>query len=204
MFDWNALLDRVAATQKGAKLRPQTVCRMLGDLAPADAVYSLDCGANTHFAARMIRIRDGQRWSGSGTLVSMASGVPYAIAASFAFPDRPSIAIVGDGGFAMLMAELSTAVFHRRNVKVIVLNNDSLAEVRFEQREIGNPEYGCALGHIDFARFAEACGARGFRAASLRELQPAMQGWLAAPGVAVLDVQVDADEEATEPDAVKA
>jgi thiamine pyrophosphate-dependent acetolactate synthase large subunit-like protein len=82
-------------------------------LAPANAACRMDCGANTHFAARMIQIRDGQSRTGTGTLVSVASGLPLAIAGAFAHPDRPSIAVVGDGGFAMLMAELSTAVFHR-------------------------------------------------------------------------------------------
>ena len=200
MRDWNTLLDRVAAAQKRPRLRPQTVARALSDLAPANAVYSMDAGANTHFAARYIRIGADQRWSGTGTLVSMASGLPYAVAAAFAFPDRPSIAVVGDGGFAMLMAELSTAVFYRRNVKVIVFNNDAFGEVKFEQREIGNPEYGTALGHIDFAMFAQSVGALGFRAASVSELKPAITAWLSAPGVAVLDVQVDAEEEATSPD----
>jgi pyruvate dehydrogenase (quinone) len=200
MRDWNGLLAQVAATQRGPKVRPQTVCRALSDAAPPTSIFALDCGANTHFAARMMRIREGQAWSGTGTLVSMGSGVPYAIAASFAFPDRPVIAIVGDGGFAMTMAELSTAVLHRRNVKVIVLNNDTLGEVRFEQRDIGNPEYGCTLAHIDFAAFAEAAGARGFRASTVQELQSAIPAWLAATGVAVLDVQVDPDEEAKTPD----
>lgn len=129
MAEWSALLDRVATTQKGPRIRPQTVTRMLSDLAPDNAIFSMDAGANTHFAARMIQIRGEQRWSGTGTLDSMASALPYAVAASFAFPDRPSIAVAGDGGLAMLMAELSTAVMHRRNVKVLVLNNDSFGEV---------------------------------------------------------------------------
>lgn len=199
MREWQGLLDRVADTQKSPRLRPQTACRALSELAPANAVFSMDAGANTHFAARHIRIREGQGWSGTGTLVSMASGMPYAVAAAFAFPDRPSIAVVGDGGFAMLMAELSTAVFYKKNVKVMVLNNDAFGEVKFEQRELGNPEYGCAIGHIDFAKFAEAVGGQGFRTSSVADLKPAMQAWLAAPGVAVLDVQVDAEEEALPP-----
>lgn len=70
MRDWNAMLDRIAATQTGPRLRPQTACRLLSDLAPDNAVFSLDTGANTHFAARMIRIREGQRWSGTGRLAS--------------------------------------------------------------------------------------------------------------------------------------
>jgi pyruvate dehydrogenase (quinone) len=200
MRDWNGLLERVASTQKGPRLRPQTACRALGELAPANAVFSLDTGANTHFAARMIGLREGQAWSGSGTMASMASGLPYAIGASFAFPERPQIAVVGDGGLAMLVAELSTAVVYRRNVKVMVLNNDTLGEVKFEQRMLGNPEFGCGLGHIDFAAVARAVGARGFEVRSPDALRAAMQAWLAEPGVALLDVQVDGEEEPKEPE----
>lgn len=204
MADWRALLDRVVATQKSARIRPQTVTWMLGDLAPDNAVFSMDAGANTHFAARMIQIRAEQRWSGTGSLDSMASALPYAVAAAFAFPDRPSIAVAGDGGLAMLMAELSTAVMYRRNVKVLVLNNDMFGEVRFEQRGLGYPNYGVDLGHFDFAKVVEAVGGRGFRAATLGALASAMRAWLAAPGVALLDVQVDPDEEATMPDKLRA
>jgi pyruvate dehydrogenase (quinone) len=204
MTEWRSLLDRVASTQKHARLRPQTAMKALSDLAPANSMFSMDCGANTHFAARMIQIREGQSWTGSGTLVSMAAGLPLAIAGAFAHPDRPSIAVVGDGGFAMLMAELSTSVVHKLNVKVMVLNNDALGEVKFEQRELGNPEYGCDLGHIDFAAYAEAVGARGFRASRPEELRPAIAKWLAAAGPAVLDVQVDAEEPTKKPDELTA
>ncbi len=200
MSEWNGLLDQVASTQKGPRLRPQTAVRALSDLAPANAVFSMDCGANTHFAARIMQMREGQRWTGSGMLVSMASGLPLAVAGAFAFPDRTSIAVVGDGGFAMLMAELSTAVLHKLNVKVMVLNNDALGQVTFEQRDIGNPVYGCELAHIDFAAYAEAAGAKGFRASQAGELRPAIQAWLAAPGPAVLDIQVDPAEEPKRPD----
>jgi pyruvate dehydrogenase (quinone) len=202
--DWLRLLDRVADTQKGPRLRPQTAVKILSDLAPSDALFSMDCGANTHFAARFIQIRDDQKWTGSGTLVSMASGLPLAIAGAFAYPDRPSIAVVGDGGFAMLMAELSTAVLHGLNVKVMVLNNDSLAQVKFEQHDLGNPDYGCDLGHVDFAAFARAVGAKGFSAAGLADLRPAIKAWLNASGPAVLDVQVDPNEPPKKPDELAA
>ena len=204
MRAWQALLERVAATQKGSRLRPQTAMKALSDLAPANAMFSMDCGANTHFAARMIQIREGQTWTGSGTLVSMASGLPIAMAGAFAHPDRPSIAVVGDGGFAMLMAELSTAVVHKLNVKVVVLNNNALAEVKFEQRELGNPEYGCELGHIDFAAFAEAVGARGLRVRTTQELKPTILQWLRVSGPAVLDIEVDAEEPTQKPDELSA
>ena len=133
MADWNTLLDQVAATPR-SPLRPQMVIRALSDLLADDAVISLDCGANTHFAARGLRLRANQRLTGTGMLASMAPGLPFAIAAQFAWPKRQSVAVVGDGGFAMLMAELTTAVSNNLPVKVILLKNNSLAEVKFEQK----------------------------------------------------------------------
>jgi pyruvate dehydrogenase (quinone)/pyruvate decarboxylase len=144
MADWNSLLEAVESTAR-APLRPQMVIRALSDLMADDAVISLDCGANTHFAARCIRLRANQRLTGTGMLASMAPGVSFAIAAQLAYPRRQSVAVVGDGGFAMLMAELTTAVANALPIKIILLKNNSLAEVKFEQREIGNPEYGCDL-----------------------------------------------------------
>ncbi len=194
MRDWTGLLRQVEATQPRSRLRPQAVVRALGEQAPDTALFSLDCGANAQFAARHLALRAGQGWTGCGTLVSMGSALPLAIAGAFAHPDRMSIAIAGDGGLAMLMAELSTAVLHRLDLKVLVLNNDSLSEVRFEQADIGNPEYGCALGHIDFAAYSEAVGARGFRCASRDGLDATLRAALATPGPVLIDALVDPDE----------
>ena len=199
MRDWNALLRQVEGTQTRARLRPQTVVRALSDLAPDRALFSLDCGCNTQFAARHISLREGQGWTGCGTLVSMASGLPLAIAGAFAHPDRMSIAVVGDGGLAMLMAELSTAVLHRLDVKILVLNNDALAEVMFEQADMGHPDYGCALGHIDFAACARAVGATGLRCATLAEIRPAIAAAMTTPGPVLIDAIVDALEPAAAP-----
>ncbi len=199
MADWRGLLQRVEATQRSSRLRPQTVVRAFGDLAPDDALFSLDCGVNTQFAARHIALRAGQGWTGSGTLVSMASGLPMAIAGAFAHPSRQSLAVVGDGGLAMLMAELSTAVLHRLDVKILVLNNDCLGQVRFEQRDLGNPEFGCALGAIDFAAYARAVGATGFRCTTVEQVWPMIRAALATAGPVVIDAIVDADEPASAP-----
>jgi thiamine pyrophosphate-dependent acetolactate synthase large subunit-like protein len=81
-------------------------------------------------------------------------GLPFAIAAQLAFPNRQSVAIVGDGGFTQLMGELVTAVKYQLPIKIIILKNNSLAEVLFEQKELGNPTYGCELAPIDFVAFA--------------------------------------------------
>jgi pyruvate dehydrogenase (quinone) len=200
MTAWRRFL-KSDATQTGAsKLRPQVALRALNELAPDNAMYSMDCGANTHFAARMIEIRGSQTFTGTGTLASMAAALPIAIAGAFAYPDRPSIAVAGDGGFAMLMAELSTAVVHKLNLKVMVINNDSLSNVIFEQREIGAQEYGCSLGHIDFAAFAESVGAKGFSVTRPDDLHPRIQSWLATAGPALIDVSVDRSEEPKKPE----
>ena len=204
MKDWRSLLDQVASTQKGPKLRPQTVIKALSDFAPGNAMFSVDCGTITHYAARILQIRQGQSFTGTGTLVSMAAGLPTAIGAAFAHPDRTSIGIAGDGGFAMLMSELSTAVVHHLNLKMLVLNNDALGEVISEQKEMGFEEYGCRLGHMDFAAFAESVGAKGFRVSNLNELATTMQAWLAEPGPALLDVQTDPEEAPKEPWDLKA
>ncbi|MBV8510619.1 MAG: pyruvate oxidase, partial [Xanthobacteraceae bacterium] len=203
MADWNSLLERVEATEK-SPLRPQMVIRALSDQLDDDAVISLDCGANTHFAARCLRLRSNQQLTGTGMLASMAPGLSYAIAAKLAYPDRQSVAIVGDGGFAMLMAELSTAVAQDLPVKIILLKNNSLAEVKFEQEDIGNPEYGCSLPPIDFVAFARACGADGFHCERPDEVRQAIQSALQSTRPALVEAVVDANEKPAKPDALKA
>lgn len=203
MSDWNATLDRVEATSR-SPLRPQMVVRALSDLLADDAIISLDCGANTHFAARCLRLRERQRFTGTGMLASMAPGLPFAIAAQLAYPDRQSVTVVGDGGFAMLMAELSTAVSQQLPVKIILLKNNSLAEVMFEQREIGNPSFGCNLSPIDFVSFAKACGADAFRCDRPEDVKPVIRAALASPKPALVEAVVDAEEKPTKPDELRA
>jgi pyruvate dehydrogenase (quinone) len=201
--DWDALLERIEATSR-SPLRPQMVIRALSDALADDAVISLDCGANTHFAARHIRLRAGQSFTGTGMLASMGPGLSFAIAAQLAWPNRQCVCVVGDGGFAQLMAELTTAVQHQLPVKIIVLKNNSLAEVKFEQRDLGNPEYGCELSPIDFVAFAKACGADGFRCAKPDEVRSAIASTLHSPRAAILEAIVDANEPPLKPDQLKA
>jgi pyruvate dehydrogenase (quinone)/pyruvate decarboxylase len=142
--------------------------------------------------------------TGTGMMASMAPGIAYAIAAKLAFPERQAVALVGDGGFAMLMAELTTAVRLNLPVKVVVLKNNSLSEVMFEQKDIGNPPYGCELGPIDFVKFADACGADGFRATQPGEIRPAIEAALRSPKVAVVEAVVDANEPPLRPEKLQA
>jgi pyruvate dehydrogenase (quinone) len=202
MADWNRLLAEVEATPR-SPLRPQMVMKALSDLMADDAIISLDCGANTHFAARHLMLRPNQRLTGTGMMASMAPGLPFAIAAQLAFPSRQSVAVAGDGGFAMLMAEMTTAVAYNLPVKIVVLKNNSLAEVKFEQIGLGNPSYGCDLAPIDFVAFARACGADGFRCEQPDEVRPAIEAALKSPRPAIVEATADPEEKPTDPEELR-
>jgi pyruvate dehydrogenase (quinone) len=198
MAGWNRLLSAIESTPR-TPLRPQMVIKAVSDLIADDAVISLDCGANTHFAARHLMLRAGQRLTGTGMMASMAPGLSFAIAGQLAYPGRQSVAIVGDGGFAMLMAEMTTAIQNDLPVKVIVLKNNSLAEVKFEQLGLGNPSFGCDLSPIDFVAFARACGAEGYRCERPEEVRPAIQAALRSPKTALVEAVVDPEEKPADP-----
>jgi len=199
MADWNRLVAQDAAAPR-TPLRPQMVIQTLSNLLAEDAMISLDCGANTHFAARGLQLKEKQFLTGTGMLASMGPGIAFAISGALAHPGRQSVAVVGDGGFAMLMAELSTAVANKLPVKIVLLKNNSLAEVKFEQQEIGNPEYGCALSPIDFVAFAHACGADAYRCTKPEDVSPAISAALLSPRAALVEAVVDPDEQSKKPD----
>jgi pyruvate dehydrogenase (quinone) len=128
----------------------------------------------------------------SGTLASMACGLPYAIAAQLAYPERQVVAFVGDGGMSMLMAELATCVRYRLPVKVVVIKNDTLGQIKWEQMVfLGNPEYGCELQPIDFALVAQACGATGFTIEDPAQCGAVLDRALATPGPVLVQAVVD-------------
>ncbi len=198
MQDWSVLLAQITSSTQ-VPLRPQVVVKALSDLLAEDAVISLDCGANTHFAARHIQLRAKQQLTSPGMLATMAPGLPFAIAAQFAFPKRQSVAVVGDGGFAMLMADLSTAVHYKLPVKVILLKNNSLAEVRFEQEDLNYPQFGCDLPPIDFVAVAKACGAEAYRCTRPEEVRPAIESALHSNNAALVEAIVNPDEKPAKP-----
>jgi pyruvate dehydrogenase (quinone) len=202
MRDWHQLIEQVTSSER-VPLRPQRVIRELNDHLAPDAIISLDCGANTHFAARILQLRSGQQLTGTGMLATMAPGLPYGIAAQLAYPQRQCVVVAGDGGFTQLMGELSTAVRYRLPVKVVILKNNSLSEVRFEQEDLGNEAFGCDLTPIDFALYARSCGASGFTCATPEQLSVVMQRFLACSGPAVLEATVDAAEKPAKPEELR-
>jgi pyruvate dehydrogenase (quinone) len=158
-------------------------------------VVVTDSGHNTGLTARYLQMGPGHEFGVSGLLASMACGLPYGIAAGVAFPGRPVFAVVGDGGFAMGLGEFSTAVRLGLNLKVLVISNGTLGQIRWEQiLFLGNVEFGCDLAPIDFARAAEAMGGKGFRVDDPAQLDATMAAALATPGPVVIDALVDPDE----------
>ncbi len=157
-------------------IKPQSIAAAVSRYLDKDAIISVDSGTNTVFAARFINIQKGMKFSLSGTLASMACGLPYAIAAKIAYPQRQSIAFVGDGGFSMLMGEFATAVQHELPIKVIILKNNALGMIRWEQMAfLGNPEFGIEFSPIDFAKFAESCGGIGYTIKKPEEIDGIMK-----------------------------
>jgi len=192
--DWLRALDE-GADRPGMPMKPQRVVRDLNRRLGSDAVIATDCGHNTGLAAQYIQMREGQRFGVSGTLASMGGGLPYAIAAALAFPERQAVAIVGDGGLSMSLGELATCARYGLPVKVVVINNGSLGQIKWEQMMfLGNPEFGCELAPIDFARVAEGMGVRGFRVEDPDLLGGILDEALAHPGPALIDAVVDAAE----------
>ena len=160
--EWNDIMH-TQETRTDAPMKPQVIAAELGRRLSANAIVSCDSGTNTTWWARHIRAKRGQMYSCSGNLATMACGLPYTIAAQVAYPERQCVAFVGDGGFSMLMAEFATAVKYQLPIKVVVLKNNTLGQIKWEQMVfLGNPEYGCDLQPIDFAAIAGACGGQGF------------------------------------------
>jgi pyruvate dehydrogenase (quinone) len=191
MKDWWGLMDTQG--QSDAKpIKPQRVATELSRLASDDAIVSTDSGTITSWIAREFRIRGDQMFSCSGTLATMAPGLPYAIAAKIAFPERQSIAFVGDGGFTMLMGEFATAVKYELPIVVVIIKNNTLGQIKWEQIVfLGNPEYGCELQSIDFAKYAEACGGLGFTVDDPNKLSSVLETALGSGKPCVVEVVVD-------------
>jgi len=173
-------------------MKPQVIAHELGKRLRSDAIVSCDSGTITTWWARHIPAKRGQMHSVSGNLASMACGLPYTIAAQIAYPERQCIAFVGDGGFSMLMADFVTAVKYQLPIKVVVVKNNTLGQIKWEQMVfLGNPEYGVELQPIDFAEFAHACGGAGFTAEDPRDCGRTVEEFLSVPGPAVLQAVVD-------------
>lgn len=194
---------RTVERQSLLDARPVNPMRVVWDLnqyIPENAIVTADSGSSTNWYARCLRFRDGMRGSLSGTLATMGSGVPYAIGAKFAHPDRPAIALVGDGAMQMNgLAELLTVARYRPRwsdprLVVCVFHNNDLNQVTWELRAMGGApkfEESQTLPDISYADFARGAGLDAVTVDSPDQLGPAWERALHADRPVLLDVYCD-------------
>jgi len=187
--EWRDRLDR-EADPEAVPLRPPYIMKVLSETLPEDAVISLDVGENQWWFGRNFRMKR-QRFAMSGYLGTMGFGLPGAIAAKLAYPEKNVVCITGDGGFGMVMADFTTAVKYDLPITVLVLNNHDLAMIREEQREADYPSFGTDLTNPDFAAYAEACGGVGIRVKKPEDLTGAVLKALAMNKPALIDIETD-------------
>jgi pyruvate dehydrogenase (quinone)/pyruvate oxidase len=191
--EWYALLEE-RGTRDDVPMKPQVVAWQLQEALADDAILCGDSGTVTTWAARM-RLRRGQRFSFSGTNCSMAAALPYAIGVQSAYPDRQVVAFTGDGSLTMQLGDLATLVQEGLPVKLIVLKNNTLGLIKWEQMVfIGNPEYGVDFTPVDFTRIAEGFGIHAVRIEDPERCGEQLRDALAHDGPVVIEAVVDENE----------
>jgi pyruvate dehydrogenase (quinone) len=196
---WWEILD-AQAHEAAEPLNPQLLFHELSQRLPDQAILTSDSGSATDWWARHLRLRSGMKTALSGTLATMCPAIPYALAAKFAFPDRPVIAASGDGAFQMLgiNALIDIARYRDRwtnqQLVVLVLHNDDLNQVTWEQRVMsGDPklEVSQTLPDFPYARYAELIGLKGIRIDSPDAVGPAWDDALSAGGPVLIEAITD-------------
>jgi pyruvate dehydrogenase (quinone) len=196
---WWEILD-AQAHEAAEPLNPQLLFHELSQRLPDQAILTSDSGSATDWWARHLRLRSGMKTALSGTLATMCPAIPYALAAKFAFPDRPVIAASGDGAFQMLgiNALIDIARYRDRwtnqQLVVLVLHNDDLNQVTWEQRVMsGDPklEVSQTLPDFPYARYAELIGLKGIRVDSPDAVGPAWDDALSAGGPVLIEAITD-------------
>ncbi|MGH9101381.1 MAG: thiamine pyrophosphate-requiring protein [Acidimicrobiales bacterium] len=201
---WWALMDDLGQpSDLNGRIRPQGVFAALSRHLPDNCVLSSDSGSAADWYARHVKIRRGMKASLSGNLATMVPGVPYAIAAKFAFPERVSVAMVGDGAMQMGgMAEMLTAAKYYKTwsdprMVVLVLNNEDLNQVTWEQRAMeGDPRFDAsqAIPYVSYADWASMIGLRGIKVTSSDQLEGAWKEAFASERPVIVDVLTSPDE----------
>jgi len=188
---WQKLMEE-RGTNPGKPMKPDVVGWELGKRIPSNAIVTSDSGTITTWWARYVPALRGQRHSCSGNLATMACGLPYAIAAAVAYPDRPIYCIIGDGGLSMLLGELITVAAYKLNIKIIVIKNNTLGQIKWEQMVfLGNPEYACDLYPADFVAIARGAGIEAVRIEDPAECGKQLDAIVNQPIPALIEAVVD-------------
>ena len=194
MESWNQLLEE-RGTRKDFPMKPQVVGYTVDKFLADDALVSSDCGTVTTWAARYLTMRKDMKFSASGLLSTMGNGLPYAVAAAVSHPGKQVVAFCGDGGFTMTMMELMTIAKYKLPVKIFIIKNNTLGQIKWEQIVFeGNPEFGCDLYSIDFAKYAEACGVKGFTLDKAEDAERIIGEAFRHDGPALVECVIDPNE----------
>jgi thiamine pyrophosphate-dependent acetolactate synthase large subunit-like protein/nitrite reductase/ring-hydroxylating ferredoxin subunit len=189
---WRAEKARRAADDRGAGVSAAAVFAALSEHLPADAVVTVDVGNHAYSLGRYLESQ-GQPVLMSGYLGSIGFGYPAAIGAWAVDPDRPVVAVTGDGGFGQYAAEITTAVKYGIPIKHVLLNNNALGKISKEQLAADYPVWHTSLHNPDWAAYAELCGATGISVTHRDQLDEEMTALFAASGPALLCVEQDAE-----------
>jgi len=188
---WHKLMEE-RGTVQDKPMKPQVVGWELGKRIPANSIVTSDSGTITTWWARYVPALRGQKHSCSGNLATMACGLPYAIAAAVAYPDRPVFCIIGDGGLSMLLGELITVAAYNLNIKIIVIKNNTLGQIKWEQMVfLGNPEYACDLYPADFVTIARGAGIEAIQIDDPKSCGSQLDSILSREGPALIEAVVD-------------
>ncbi len=188
---WQKLMEE-RGTRADKPMKPQVIGWELGKRIPADAIVTSDSGTITTWWARYVPALRGQKHSCSGNLASMACGLPYAIAAAVAYPDRPVFCIIGDGGLSMLLGELITVAAYKLDIKIVVIKNNTLGQIKWEQMVfLGNPEYACDLYPADFVTIARGAGLDAIQIDDQATCGSQLDGILGQRGPVLIEAVVD-------------
>lgn len=188
-------LDDLATPRKEDKpLHPQYVARLVDRVAAEDAVFTADVGTPAVWAARYLTMNGKRRLIGSFNHGSMANALPQALGVQGAFPGRQVVSLSGDGGLAMLMGDMLTAVQMKLPIKVVVFNNSTLGFVELEQKAAGYVDTNVALQNPDFAAIAREMGYFGARVTRSDALEEALREAFAHDGPALVDVVTETME----------
>ncbi len=172
-------------------IRPQYIMKVLNDKLSPHGVITLDVGENAWWFGRNFQMKKSQKMVMSGSLASMGFGLPAALAAQIAYPEKEVACITGDGGFSMVMADFLTAVKYNLPVKIFLLNNNQLGMIQQEQKVEGYPNWQTELLNCDFASFAEICGGSGIKVTNPKELPQKVEEALGLEAPVIVDIQTD-------------
>jgi thiamine pyrophosphate-dependent acetolactate synthase large subunit-like protein len=189
MRQWDRKVESVTS-QDGVPIHPARVLKALQEVLPEESVISIDVGDNSWWFGKYFRM-GGQKFILSGYLATMGFGFAGALGAGFAFPDRKSITLTGDGAFSMVMADFTTAVKHNLPVVAIVYDNSELSMIIHEEKMEGYPKFATELVNPNFADFADSCGGVGFEVKEPSELEPTLERAISSEKPCVVDVHTN-------------